>query len=244
LACSTISFPQDRLETAMAKAAWAGYEGVELAVGADLPLSEPLRERLRLNEIELAAVFAGTLPLGTSDSALEALAGVGRAGAFARALDSGTLVVNAPADGSLPELAATLRLLDSALKNVAVDTCLTNAHGTLLAGPQQFAELWALGLPERVGIALDPGQALLSGWDPSDLECLPELPRHVYLTDASDGRAVPVGNGRLDLERLGEALRQVGYAGPVVLVLQNADPWAVEPLVKEIHVLAAGYLHA
>jgi sugar phosphate isomerase/epimerase len=118
-----------------------------------------------------------------------------------------------------------------------------NANGTLLATPDQFAALWAQGLPERVGIALDPGQAVLAGWDPCDLESLPELPRHVYLTDADSDRPVPVGTGRLDLERLGESLRRVGYGGPVVVVMQNAEPWAVEPLVKETRELAAGYLN-
>ncbi|MGV3719895.1 MAG: sugar phosphate isomerase/epimerase family protein [Actinomycetota bacterium] len=243
LACSTASFPEDRVERAIAKAAWAGYDGVELSAVAELPQADEVRERLRLNEIELAGVFGGVLPLGASDDALEGLARVGRAGAFARALDSGSLVIQAPREGSIEQLAATLRLLDSALKNVAVDSCLVNAAGTLLSNPDQFATLWAQGLPERVGIALDPGQALLSGWDPCDLESLPELPRHIYLTDADSNQAVPVGTGRLDLERLGDALRRVGYSGPVVVVLQNADPWAVEPLVKETRELAAGYLN-
>lgn len=243
IACSTASFPQDRAEIAIAKAAWAGYDGVELSADSDLPAADELRERLRLNSIELAGVHGGVLPLGADDLALEALARVGRAGAFARALDSGSLVIRAPREGTMEQLAATLQLLDNALKNVAVDTCLANAAGTLLSTPEQFATLWSQGLPERVGVALDPGQALIAGWDPCNLELLPELPRHVYLTDATGDRAVPVGAGRLDLDRLGEELRRVGYGGPVVILLQNADPWAVEPLVKETRELAAGYLN-
>lgn len=244
LACSIASFPQDRLEIAIAKTGWAGYTGVELLLQADLPSVEEVRERLRLNELELAAVHAGTLPLAHAEHGLDELGRIGRAATFARGLDGTTLVVTAPAEGSLEGLAATLRLLDGALKDVAVDTCLANRRGTLLASPEDFARLWSLGLPERVGVALDPAEALLAGWEPVNLEALPEFPRHVYLTDASQDRPVPPGEGRLDLARLGAELRQCGYGGPVVVVLQNADPWAVEPLAKETRELAAEHLTA
>ena len=63
---------------------------------------------------------------------------------------------------------------------------------------------------------------------------LPALPRHVYLNDAAGDRVVPPGEGRLDLAGLGQALRERGYGGAVCLALENADPWAVEPVAREI----------
>jgi sugar phosphate isomerase/epimerase len=232
-ACSTASFPEDRLEIAIAKTGWAGYQGVELSLPAELPTEEELRYALRANELELAAIHAGELPAG-GEPVLEALGHFGRAAALTRALDGSSLVVTVPAEGSLDALVSSLRLLDRALRDVAVDLCLANRAESLLSTPDAFAELWRLRLPERVGIALDPGQALLAGWDPVQLDALPELPRHVYLTDAAGGRLVPPGEGTLDLDELGTALRQVGYGGSVVLLLQHADPWAVEPLAKEL----------
>lgn len=240
LACSTASFPEDRLEIAMAKTAWAGYQGVEIPCPAELPTEEEVRYYLRANELELASLQAGVLPLG-GEPALAELGRFGRAATLARALDSSVIVATAPAEGSLDALVSSLRLLDRALREVAVDVCLAHRAGTLLADPEALADLWRLRLPERVGIALDPGQALLAGWDPLDLEALPELPRHVYLTDARAGQAVPPGEGTLDLDGLGEALRRNGYGGSVVLVLENADPWAVEPTAKEIREVAGAW---
>lgn len=232
-ACSTASFPEDRLEIAIAKTGWAGYQGVELSLPAELPGEEELRYPLRANELELAAIHAGELPLG-GEPVLEELGRFGRAATLTRALDGSSLVVTVPEEGTLDALVSSLRLLDRALRDIAVDLCLANRAGTLLATPDAFTELWRLRLPERVGIALDPGQALLAGWDAVQLDALPELPRHVYLTDAAGGRLVPPGEGTLDLDELGAALREVGYGGSVVLLLQNADPWAVEPLAKEL----------
>lgn len=244
LALSAASFPEDRLEIAIAKTGWAGYTGVELVLEGELPMLEEVRERLRANELELAAVHAGRLPLAAEDPELANLGRVGRAATFARGLDAGTLVLTAPTEGTLEQVAQSLRLLDSALKDVAVDLCLVNGRGTLLAEPADFAALWTAGLPERVGMALDPAQALLAGWDPANLEALPQLPKHVYLTDAAADRPVPPGEGRLDLEQLGAELRKSGYSGPVVVILQNADAWAVEPIAKEVRELASEHFGA
>lgn len=231
LACSTASFPEDRLEIAIAKCAWAGFRGVELPLTGELPSVEAVRGRLRADGLELSAVHAGTLP-GGGPEALAEQGRIGRAAAFARALDGALLVVEAA--GTPAEIAASLRLLDRALGEVAVDLCVVNGTETALASRDALAALWAEGLPERVGLALDPARALLAGWDPLDLEALPELPRHVYLTDADGTCAVPPGEGKLDLPRLGAELRYRGYGGSLVLRLENADPWAVEPLTREI----------
>jgi len=249
LACSTASFPQDRLQIAIAKVAWAGFRAVELAVepGA-LPSEDEIRGRMRANELELAAVHAGPLP--ADDRAdVEALGAVGRAAALTRALDAAVLVLEAPPGSDLDALARTLTLLDRALGEMPVDLCLVNRAGTPLAAPAALHALWAKRLPRRAGLALDPGQAVLAGWNPLDLDALPALPRHVYLNDAmpdagTPGRAVPPGEGILDLSGLALALRSRGYAGSVSLVLQNADPWAVEPIAREAYHNASEWFQA
>jgi len=240
LSCSTLSFPQDRLEIALAKVAWAGFKGAELALRAEpLPDEEELQHRLRANDLELAAVDAGTLPAGVQAQDVEELGRIGRAAALARALDGALVVVRAPAGGELSGLAAALKLLHSALGDTAVDLCLANTAGSLLSTPDDFHRLWAEGLPERVGVALDPAQAALAGWSPADLDALPELPRHVYFNDARGGRVVPPEEGEVDLPALGEALRLRGFGGSVSLLLENADAWDVEPAAMRARQAAA-----
>jgi sugar phosphate isomerase/epimerase len=243
LACSTASFPQDRLQIAIAKVGWAEYPGIEIVVPGDgLPDEEELRERLRANDLVLAAIHAGTLPAAVGPAAVEELGRIGRAAAFAQALDGSRVVLQAPEAGSLPELAGAARLLDAALGRLGVELCLANRSGTLLAEREALTELWGYRLPARVGLALDPGEAAAAGWDPLDLDALPALPRHVYLTDASRGRVVPVGEGGLNLEGLVRALGAAGYAESLVVRLENADAWAVEPIAKEIREGVAAWL--
>lgn len=244
LSCSTACFPADRLEIAVAKIGWAGYRHVELALdAATLPPEEALRARLRADELELAAVNAGVIPAAEGDH-VESLAAIGRAAALARSLDGSLLICRAPASGSLRQMAASLELLDLALGGLAVDVCLVNRRETLLDRPEALEELWAHDLSDRYAVALDPAEAHLAGWNPLALDLLPALPRHVYLNDATSVRVVPPGDGDVDLEGLGHALRLRGYSGAISLVLENADPWDVEPRVKEAYQLAAAWFGA
>jgi len=241
LACSTASFPVDRLPIAVAKAAWAGYAGVELALPeGPLPEAEEVRARLRADELTLAAVDAGALPAGPDD--LEALTRLGRAAALARELDGGLVVVAAPAGGTPDMLIAALRLLDRALGDLAVRLALVNRPGTLADTPEALHALWRREPPARLALALDPGQALAAGWNPTRLDGLPALPTHAYLTDRRAGAPVPPGEGEADLPGLVATLRRHGYDGWLTLRLEGADPWAVEPLAREVRELAAAWL--
>lgn len=241
-AASTASLPADSLTLALAKIAWAGFEGVELAAPEGASPEAEARARLAAEELTAAAVHAGPLPETSED--LEALGRVGRAAALARALDGGLVVVEAPAAGTSADLAASLALLDRALGGLAVDVALVNRPGTLAATPADLAGLWGLGLPTRTLLALDPGAACDAGWDPADLNLLPALPGYVYLTDRRAGRPVPPGEGDLDFPRLAAALGRAGYAGWLCLRLEGADPWAVEPLLRETREAAAVWFSA
>ncbi len=234
LACSTAAFPADRLDIAIAKVAWAGYGGFELWLEAEpYPSEEALQRRLRHEELELMAVRVSSLPTGSAAQVVDALAPIGRAAALARALDCGILVTSAPAEGNLGDLREVLRLLDRALGSLAVDVCLVNSPGTLLALPGDFQSLWADGVPSRYGVALDPARALQAGWDPTGLSELPDVPRYVYLNGLAGGRITPPGQGEPDPELLLEALRAAGFAGTLTVDLEGADAWAVEPIAKE-----------
>ena len=242
LACSTASFPQDRLEIATAKIAWAGFEGAELVLDREpLPEAEALSRRLRADELELTGVDAGVISTSDGDAPVDALASLGRAAVLTRLLDGGLLIVRAGEAGSLAGLAQSLRMLDAAVRDVPVDFCLVNRCGTLLASREALAELWQEPLPARVGIALDPAQAFLAGWNPLELDALPRLPRQVDLNDSASGKVVPPGEGGLDLAELGARLRREGFQGPLCLKLENADPWAVEPVSREIREAAADW---
>jgi sugar phosphate isomerase/epimerase len=144
------------------------------------------------------------------------------------------VVLEAPPAGDLPSFTAAVKLLDRALGDYAADLCLVNRPGTLLDSREALADFWRQDLPERIGLALDPAAALLAGWNPLDLDGLPLPPRHVYLNDAREGKIVPPGEGDLDLTNLGRALAKREYGGSICLRLENADPWMVEPLAKEI----------
>ncbi len=233
IACSTASFPADSLERALSKIAWAGYRGAELDLAAEpLPPEAAVRRRLVAEGLEPVAVAAGPLP-STQD--VEGLARIGRRATFARSIDAPLVVVTAPSTGDLPELVATLCLLDRALGNLPVALALRHAPDTVLRSPDDYRQLWRIAeLPGRCGIALDPCAAILAGWDPAETDVLPVLPRHIYLTDARDDRPVPLGEGMLGAIRLLDGLRQAEFAGTLVLELAGADPWAVEPTAREI----------
>lgn len=234
LACSTTCFPQDTLDIAIAKAAWAGFRVVEFALPAEIPIRPDfVRDRLRAEEVELAAIHAGAVTIG--DAANADLTRIGKAAVLARGLDCGIVVARIAGDADLVHTADALRLLDRALGDIAIDMCVANGLDTALPDPDALRQLWGLGLPPRIGLALDPGAALLAGWDPSELSLLPVPPRHVYLNDADRGTTVPPGEGRLDPERFAGALLRAGYEGAVSLVLENAEPWAVEPTTRALH---------
>lgn len=235
IACSTSPFHQESLESAIRRIAWAGFEAVELDLRSEaVPDGVELQSRLRIEQLQAAAIHAGRAPLGSGEAALEEWGRIGRVAALARELDCGHIVLAAPESGDLTAFRDGLALLDKALGQLPVDVCLVNEAGTLVSTAGDFARLWALGVPVRAQAALDPAQAELAGWDPLDLSGLPSFPTHVYWNDLRAQRVVPAGEGELPLFALAEKLMATNPAPRSVTVsLENADPWQVEPLARE-----------
>jgi sugar phosphate isomerase/epimerase len=237
IACSSAAFPLESLDSALRRIAWAGFEAVELDFrGTEPPDAEEVRARLRAEGLETAAIFAGTAPAGVEDDALTQWGRIGRLASLARELDCGHIVVAAPESGTLAGLRDGLALLDRALKDLPVDVCLVHRSQTLLSTPGDLTELWRLGVPGRVHLSLDPAQAELAGWDPLDRSALPMGPDHVYWSDLRDGRVVPPGEGELPLFALADSLMATDPSPRSLTVsLENADPWRVEPLAREVY---------
>lgn len=241
IACSTGGFPQDTLSAALRRIGWAGYAAAEVVLAGaseELPEADVLRARLNAEELEPAALFIGAAP-GVSDD-LDGWARLGRAAALAAELSTpergGLVVAHAPplGEGTREGLVAGLKLLDRALADTPMTLALVNRAGTLLATPEDFAALWQAGASERLAIALDPAQAELAGWDPVRREGLPVPVRHVYWNDIRQRRPAPAGTGDLPLRVLAETL--TGDAAPrsLTVLLDGADPWAVEPVAHEL----------
>jgi sugar phosphate isomerase/epimerase len=236
IACSTASFPQESLDSALRRIAWAGFGAVEIDLRQGEPEASHLRTRLRDEGLETAAIHAGTAPAVAGEAGLAEWGRIGRIAALARELDGAPIVLAAGDTGDLRQLREGLSLLDRALGGFPVDVCLVNGFGTLLSNSEAMNELWRSGLPARMRLALDPAQAELAGWDPLDLSRLPVPPTHIYWNDLRDGRSLPPGEGDLPLFALAEAL--LASDPPprsLTVTLENADAWRVEPLAREIY---------
>src|SRR5687767_7300200 len=122
IACSTASFPQESLESAIRRIAWAGFGAVEL----DLRAAEPpdpwqLRSRLHDEGMEVAAIHCGSAPATGGEAALPEWARLGRIASLARELDCAHIVIAAPETGELAALREGLGLLDKALGDLPVE---------------------------------------------------------------------------------------------------------------------------
>jgi sugar phosphate isomerase/epimerase len=257
ISCSTRCFPQETIDRALARIAWAGFRAAEVACGPDdVPLPETLGQRLETEGLELVAVDAGPVAASTPEGALEAAARVGRCAVLAHELGAPLAVLTAPRPdaGSLEHLAYGLAKLLDALVEVPVDLALRHARGTLVESPAAFLGLFELVGSPRLTLALDPAEAVLAGWAPEaalaeltgecdrpgrgsadrhDRRPPPARVAHVYFTDAAGGRRVVPGTGDLDWVALAGRLAAYAYRGAVSVLLDVEDPLHVESDAKE-----------
>src|SRR5581483_3551426 len=146
LACSSAAFPQETPARALARVGWAGFEAVELEVpntGVEVFNAEDLRARLRANDLDLAALRVGPLGAAGPEAALEAAGRIGRAALLARELDGSRVVAEAPSEGTVEHLAAGLVTLFQALRDLPLRIAVVNRAGSLLASPEELADLLA-----------------------------------------------------------------------------------------------------
>jgi sugar phosphate isomerase/epimerase len=241
ISCSTRCFPQETAERALVRIAWAGFRAAEVAYAAGDTLSaDGLGQRLEADTLELVAIDAGVVASPSVEGALEAMAHVGRAAVLAQELGAPRVVLSAPGQdaGSLDYLAYGLAKLLEALADVPVDLALRHASGSLVETPAAFRELYERVGSPRLAFALDPAEAVLTGWRPE--EALDELagdsaPRvaHVYLTDLLDGRRVVPGAGVIDWDSQAARLAAYDYNGAVSLLFDGEDSLHAETDAKE-----------
>jgi sugar phosphate isomerase/epimerase len=246
ISCSTRCFPLERAERAMVRIAWAGFRAVEVAWAPGEALSaDALGQRLEADALEPVAIDAGAVAASSAEGALEAMAHVGRCAVLAQELGSPRVVLSPPDRdaGSMDHLGYGLAKLVEALADVPVDLALRHARGSLVESPAAFLDLYdRIGSP-HLALALDPAEAVLTGWRPE--EALDELagdvgPRvaHVYFTDQLDGRRVVPGAGDVAWDELAARLAAYDYHGAVSLLLDGEDPLHAETDAKEAHAYA------
>lgn len=240
LACSLSGFANERLESALARAAWAGYRAVEWVQTADGPPAEAVRERLRREGLRAAAIRAGDLPIAVEPGTFDALAAIGRTAVWAHQAGAPRLIVGLPAVGDVAAGVRLLRQLDAALGDLLIAISLCPGASAL----GQAAALLAHGLPGRFGLALDPVQILLAGGRPEELKALPALPDYVYLNSTRLGRPVPPTEGDWDPAELVASLAAAGFGGTLCVRLDNAEPWRVEPIARECREAAESWIAA
>ena len=106
----------------------------------------------------------------------------------------------------------------------------------LYRSPEEVAGLVGkIGRP-NVGITLDVGHAVVSGYDPlSFVHRLSERIVHVHLHDNSGtvDEHLPLGQGSINYKRVIRALEQASYQGVVALEFILADPDDYRPYLEE-----------
>jgi sugar phosphate isomerase/epimerase len=246
ISCSTRCFPLERAERALVRVAWAGFRAVEVAWDPGETLSaDALGQRLEADELELVAIDAGAVAAPSAEGALEAMAHVGRCAVLAQEMGAPRVVLSPPGPdaGSVDHLGYGLARLLDALADVPVDLALRHVDGSLVETPAAFLELYDRVRSPRLDLALDPSEALLTGWRPeAALDVLPggTGPRvaHVYLTDELGGRRVVPGAGEVAWTELSARLAAYDYQGAVSLLLDVDDPLHAETDAKEAYAYA------
>jgi sugar phosphate isomerase/epimerase len=241
ISCSTRCFPREDIDRALVRIAWAGFRAAEVAFDPGDELSaDALGRRLEAEALELVAIDAGTVVAPSADAALEAMAHVGRCAVLAQELGAPRVVLTPPGPdaGSLDHLALGLSKLLDALEDLPVDLALRHARGSFVETPAAFLELAGrIGSP-RLGLALDPAEAVLTGWRPeAALDDLAVDARpgvaHVYFTDVAGERRVAPGAGDVYWDHLAARLATCEYHGAVSLLLDGEDPLHAETDAKE-----------
>ncbi|QCI65956.1 sugar phosphate isomerase/epimerase family protein [Phreatobacter stygius] len=128
-------------------------------------------------------------------------------------------------------------------RDAGMGVVLENHPNGLLAEMEAIESFLAAGAYDGVSIAYDVANAAAIGEDPSAglRRLLPHL-GIVHLSDAPRGawRHDPIGSGDIDFSAIGGTIREIGFAGPVVLEIISSRPLD-DILAGRDRLLAAGW---
>lgn len=131
-------------------------------------------------------------------------------------------------------------------RDAGMDVVLENHPNGLLAEAGTIESFLAEGGYDGVSVAYDVANAAAVGEDPSAglKRLLPHL-GIVHLSDAPRGqwRHDPIGSGDIDFAAIGGTMRELGFAGPVVLEIISGRPLEDVVAGREA-LLAAGWRFA
>ncbi|MBI2914721.1 MAG: sugar phosphate isomerase/epimerase [Firmicutes bacterium] len=223
-----------RLEDVLDALGRAGYDGIEIDTGRlDDALTrfsvDELKERIRRNRLEVAAVMAFALVV--FDDRSEQLARIARYAELGQRLGSSVLLTYC--GGDIPEgmsKAEALAKAGEAAMQYADAACAFGGQialepigrSTLMGGPREALEIARRSGRANVGIMMDTFHYYRSEVPVSDIAAIPvEKLLIVHVNDSenrpieqlNDGHRLYPGEGCLPLREDLAALRKIGYTG-------------------------------
>lgn len=102
--------------------------------------------------------------------------------------------------------------------------------------PADYEAIFAALPTDRLGITVDVGHFHAAGVDWRALiRKYPEKIYNVHVKDHLGSQSVGIGRGEIDLPGLVAVLKEVGYAGPLAVELEVADPENLPRYVQEAY---------
>ena len=226
IACSTLAFAAEPLDTALRRLAELDFQRADLALFPGSPQADPaeaaadsaaivarVRRGPSVGIAALSAEFAAT-----GDEYFHQLDGVAR---LAKQLACAIVALDAaPAETPLEdEIIRLQRAVRTCSAHGAV-ACIASRGGTLAENPAGARKLCE-SVP-GLGLAFDPTAFLAGGVDHGNAEGLYGLVRHVQLRDSGrlpGQRQVAIGRGEIDFNRIIQGLERVKYRGSLAVAL-------------------------
>jgi sugar phosphate isomerase/epimerase len=197
----------------------------------DPDVRDILERSFRESDVQLATIAGEAKPFGTFDDEVqERIAGdlseeirlAARLGAKNVGIRTDTLVPERHTE-QIERLAGVLAEVVPLCNELNVNITIESHSNQVATRTEDQIEVHDMVGSPRVGVCLDVSWAYASGMDPAAaIRELGDLVLHVHLRDAR--RAAPLvlpGEGEVDFVEVFRALRDIGYAGPLVLELEK-----------------------
>jgi sugar phosphate isomerase/epimerase len=188
---------------------------------------DQVRRRMREAGLEsLTEVWTPPIPT-TSPEAVELGAQhVALAARVAARLDCHRLVqTGGPRrEGGLRRTIEGLQTLLDILDDESVRICLEPHVDAQILYRQDYENIFAEIDTPRLGITVDTGHFHTAGVDTEALiRAHPDKIYNVHIKDHIGAQSVVIGQGEIDLQRLVDVLRDVGYTGPLAIEMEVTD---------------------